>query len=291
MNTHRIVFAILAALAMVPLYANESERHAKIHFIIGPSNHPPGTHEVAAGARLLKHCVDQASSLSMLATALHEGWPEQPESLTGARAIVFSGDQFPPVRFKNTAAILEQLSRLADQGCGFVAVHYAIGVNRPAADNAEVQAMLDRLFGGFSNFIPVAEGGTVPRVMQATITPTKTGHPVTRGVRSFSLHDEPYYKNRFATKTPGSTFTPLATAMLPPEEPREEVVAWSIEHERGGRGVAIVMPHFYRNWRNDDLRKLVLNGICWAAGVEVPDNGIASTLPDLATFQPASVEP
>jgi hypothetical protein len=35
----------------------------------------------------------------------------------------------------------------------------------------------------------------------------------------------------------------------------------------------------------------VLNGICWAAGVEVPDHGIASTLPDLATFKPASVEP
>jgi hypothetical protein len=128
---------------------------------------------VVAGARLLKHCVDQASSLSTLPTALHEGWPEKPESLAGARVIVFCGDQFSPVRFKNTAAILKQWSRLADQGCGFVAVHYAIGVNRPAADNAWVQAMLDRLFGSFSNFIPVAEGGTVPRVMQATITPIK----------------------------------------------------------------------------------------------------------------------
>jgi hypothetical protein len=103
----------------------------KIHFIIGPPTHPPGTHEVAAGVRLLKHCVGQASSLSPLPAALHEGWPEKPESLAGARVIVFCGDQFPPARFKNTAAILEQLSRLADQGWGFVAVHYAIGVNRP----------------------------------------------------------------------------------------------------------------------------------------------------------------
>ena len=291
MKTHHSLLAFFFVLAMTPLWAAEPGSGGKIHFIIGPSNHPPGTHEVAAGARLLKHCVDQATSSTALQTALHEGWPGNPEELAGARVIVFSGDQFPPVRFKGSAAILEQLSRLADQGCSFVAVHYATGVNRPAADSAPVQAMLDRLFGGFANFIPVAEGGTVPRVLRSTITPAKADHPVLRGVRPFSLRDEPYYRNRFAAKSPGSTVTPLATAMVPPEAPREEVVAWSIEHERGGRGVAITLPHFYRNWQNDDLRKLVLNGICWAARLEIPATGMSSTLPDLATFQPVSVEP
>jgi len=151
--------------------------------------------------------------------------------------------------------------------------------------------MLDHLFGGFSNFIPVNEGGTVPRVLQATITPTKTDHPALRGVKPFGLHDEPYYKNRFPARSPGSTFTPLATALLPPEAPQEETVAWSLEREQGGRGIAIVMPHFYRNWQNDDLRKLVLNSICWTAGLEIPAAGMPSTLPALETFQPASVEP
>jgi len=287
----RLLFAPLCALLLTPVFAAEPSPTGKVHFIIGPSNHPPGTHEVGASARLLKYCVEQAGSTGTLRTFIHEEWPENPETLADARVIVFSGDQFPPVRFTNSAAILAQLSRLADDGCSFVAVHYAIGVNRPFADSAPVRAMLDRLFGGFSNFIPVEEGGTVPRVMQATIVPTGTGHPVLRGVGSFALRDEPYYRNRFAASSSGSKFTPLATAMVPPEAPREEVVAWSIEHERGGRGMAVVLPHFYGNWQDDDLRKLVLNGIFWAAGAEIPATGIVSTLPSLATFQPASIEP
>lgn len=288
----RIFLAILVSIALTPLFGADSNRTEKIHFIIGPTDHPPGTHEVAAGARLLKYCVDKAvPTVPSLQTAIHDGWPENPEELAGARVIVFSGDQFPPVRFKNSRAILAQVSRLADAGCSFVAVHYATGVNRPFADSAEVRAILDRLFGGFANFIPVAEGGTVPKVMQATIVPTKIHHPVLRGVMPFSLLDEPYYKNRFASKSPGNIVTPLATAMVPPEAPKEEIVAWSLEQEQGRRGVAIVMPHFYRNWNNEDLRKLVLNAIFWAAKLDIPPTGVSSTLPSLDTFRPESVEP
>jgi hypothetical protein len=281
---------ILIAPAGLVGFAAETMPAPRIHFIVGPSNHPPGTHEVAAGARLLKFCVDQARPTTLPPAAIHEGWPTNPGELAGARVIVFCGDQFPPVRFAESARILEQVSRLADEGCSFVAIHYAIGVNRPFADSGSIRALLERLFGGFAYFIPVAEGGTVPRVMPSPIAPTKTGHPVVRGVGPFSFVDEPYYKNRFAARTPGSTFTPLATAMVPPEAPAEEVVAWSIEHERGGRGVAIVMPHFFRNWQNEDLRKLVLNGIFWAAGEEIPDGGIRSTLPPLESFGPAAVD-
>jgi len=288
----RMFLAIFVSMALTPLFGADPNRAEKIHFIIGPTDHPPGTHEVAAGARLLKYCIDQTMpAVAALGTAIHDGWPENPEVLAGARAIVFSGDQFPPVRFKNSTAILAQVSRLADAGCSFVAVHYATGVNRPFADSAEVRAILDRLFGGFANFIPVAEGGTVPKVMQATIVPTKINHPVLRGVMPFSLLDEPYYKNRFAPKSSGNLITPLATAMVPPEAPKEEIVAWSLEQEQGRRGVAIVMPHFYRNWNNEDLRKLVLNAIFWAAKIEIPATGVSSTLPRLDTFRPESVEP
>ncbi|MBM3822362.1 MAG: hypothetical protein FJ404_05665 [Verrucomicrobia bacterium] len=131
MNTRSFVLASLLALGMTSLFAAESGGAGGIHFIVGPSNHPPGTHEVAAGARLLKYCLEHSGLQALPKTHLHEGWPENPGTLSGARAIVFCGDQFPPARFKNTGAILEQLSWLADQRCGFVAIHYAIGVNPP----------------------------------------------------------------------------------------------------------------------------------------------------------------
>ena len=84
---------------------------------------------------------------------------------------------------------------------------------------------------------------------------------------------------------------PLATASLPPEDPKEETVAWAIERPDGGRGVGIVMPHFYRNWQQNDLRKLIVNSVAWSAKLDIPEQGIEVTLPDLANFEPSSIDP
>ena len=79
--------------------------------------------------------------------------------------------------------------------------------------------------------------------------------------------------------------------MLPPEAPRREIVAWAVSRPDGGRGMGVVMPHFYKNWQVDDLRRLILNGIVWSAKREVPPEGVQTTLPDLAQFEPAAIEP
>jgi hypothetical protein len=83
----------------------------------------------------------------------------------------------------------------------------------------------------------------------------------------------------------------LATSMLPPEAPQRETVAWAIERKDGGRGVGVVMPHFYRNWLHDDLRRCLTNGIVWTAKLAVPANGVETPKPDLAAFEPVSIEP
>ena len=51
------------------------------------------------------------------------------------------------------------------------------------------------------------------------------------------------------------------------------------------------MPHFYKNWRVDDLRMLIMNAIVWSARREVPEVGVKTPAPDLARFEPAAVEP
>ena len=51
------------------------------------------------------------------------------------------------------------------------------------------------------------------------------------------------------------------------------------------------MPHFYRNWKLEDLRRYILNGIVWTAKLDVPADGVKTTLPDLSTFAPVSIEP
>jgi len=62
-----------------------------------------------------------------------------------------------------------------------------------------------------------------------------------------TIDDEPYYNNYFGVHGMAPNVTALATSMLPPEAPKEEVVAWAIQRADGGRGMGIVMPHFYKN--------------------------------------------
>ena len=107
----------------------------------------------------------------------------------------------------------------------------------------------------------------------------------------FTLNDEPYINNYFGKDGPAKNVTALATAMLPPEKPNKETVVWAAERADGGRGIGVVMPHFYRNWQLDDLRTLILNAIVWTAKHDVPKGGVQVKLPDLATFKPAAVEP
>ena len=46
------------------------------------------------------------------------------------------------------------------------------------------------------------------------------------------------------------------------------------------------MPHFYRNWKGNDLRRLVLNSICWSAKLEVPAGGVESSVPRFSQIRP-----
>ncbi|MFN9917861.1 MAG: hypothetical protein ACK53L_35060, partial [Pirellulaceae bacterium] len=116
-------------------------------------------------------------------------------------------------------------------------------------------------------------------------------HPILQGWESFTIHDEPYIRNYFGADglMPGVVI--LATSQLPPENPKAEPVAWAIERPDGGRGAGIVMPHFFKNWQQEGLRKLILNAIWWASQQKIPPNGIDIRLDELAQFQPQAVEP
>jgi type 1 glutamine amidotransferase len=264
----------------------------RILIVVGPSTHPPGSHEVAAGGRLMRWALENMASVPGVKAEVVSEWPKSPEALAPVRSLVFIGDIFPPQRMPDRDAILKEIGDMMKRGVGIACVHYATGLRAEDVSPDGAHPLLGWLGGYFSTKGPHHQ--SVAKIFESvTITPAAQGHPVSRGWREFTVPEEPYYNNYFglAGNQPAAGVTPLATAMLPPEAPRREVVAWGVQRVDGGRGFGIVMPHFYRNWANEDLRRFILNGIVWTAKRNVPAGGVRTPAPDLAAFQPESVEP
>ncbi len=260
----------------------------KVLIIVGPSQHPPGTHEVAAGARLLEHCLENSANAGPIRVKLSDRWPDAP-SLEGTATIVFVGDLFPPERMENPEKIKAELGKLMDAGCGIVCLHYATGLRKQHVAEDGDHPLLTWLGGYYSSGCPHHK--SVARVCTATIEPDSGDHPILRGWKKFTFDDEPYWNNYFGPDGPAENVTSLAFAMLPADAPKKETVAWAVQRKDGGRGVGIVMPHFYGSWKGSDLRTMVLNSICWSAKLDIPANGVETSLPDLAQFNPEAVEP
>ena len=284
----------LSIFCLFPLSsgAQTTQSDAQILIVVGPSNHPPGSHEVAAGARLMQHCLNTSGNMPQLKTDVVYEWPTVETQLDAADTVVFIGDTFPPNRFPGSDAILAKLGAMMNRGCGIVCVHYATGLR--ATDVAEdgEHPLLHWMGGYFATRCPHHQ--SVAKIYPAAkITPAAPEHPVSRGWKPFTLHDEPYINNYFGKDENklAANVTALATSMLPPEAPRQEVVSWCVQRDDGGRGFGIVMPHFYRSWKVKDLRTFIMNGVVWTARQPVPDSGVQSELPDLANFRPDSVEP
>lgn len=288
-----LIRSAAASLALVLFTAIvHAASPTRVLIIVGPSNHPPGSHEVAAGGRLMQHCLEHAANVPGIKAEVFYEWPKDEATLNAAATLVFIGDQFPPMRFTNSATAMTKLGKMMERGCGLVCVHYATGLRAEDVPENGEHPLLHWMGGYFATRCKHHQ--SIAKIYPAaTITPAAPAHPVSRGWREFTLNDEPYINNYFGPD--GNKLAPnvtaLATSMLPPESPRREIVAWCTERKDGGRGMGIVIPHFYRNWKIDDLRKFILNGIVWTAKLAVPKDGVQTTTPDLASFQPVSVEP
>ncbi|HYW79440.1 MAG TPA: ThuA domain-containing protein, partial [Thermoguttaceae bacterium] len=254
----------------------------KIVLIAGRKSHGYGGHEHNAGCLLLSKWLE-ASGLGIEAAVYQSGWPEDPKALDGADAIVMfcdggGGHVVMPH--------LEEVDALAKKGVGIACLHY--GVEIPKGEPGDY--LKDWIGGYFETDWSVnphwtAEFKELPE------------HPVTSGVKPFWMSDEWYYHMRFVDDMEG--VTPILTA-TPPDSTRErpdgahsnnptvrsrkgmpEHVAWVRVRPNGGRGFGFTGLHWHWSWADDDFRTIVLNGIAWTAGVEIPADGVPSTAPTL----------
>lgn len=282
-NTASLLLGLIVCLRGA---AAENDAPTKLVLVAGPCEHSAGSHEAEAAVRLLKHCLDRATTVGPVETLVCYGWPEDESILADAATLVFTGDGFPPSRAQQPAKAMAQLERLMAKGCGIVCLHYAMGLKKEQATEENAQRLLKWLGGYFAT--KQSKGGFYEDIVY---TPADDDHPIQRGWKSFSFRGESYWDMCFNRNPQAGKVSPVASTELPPEEPREQVVVWAFQRTDGGRSVGIAPPHYYQNWQIDDLRTMVLNCIVWSAQLNVPAEGVRGEVRDLSVFEPKSVEP
>jgi len=257
----------------------------KVVFIAGKASHGYAAHAHNAGCLLLAKLLNE-NVPNVHAVVYRSGWPQDPTALDNADAIVvFSdgGGGHPMLPH------LEEVDKLMKRGVGLALLHYAVEVPTEAG-----KYLLDWVGGYFETHWSVnphflGEFKSFP------------DHPITRGVRPFSIDDEWYYHMRFRPDMEG--VVPVLTC-IPPDSTRQrpdgphsnnptvragkgqpEHVGWARQRPDGGRGFGFTGGHWHWNWANDSFRTLVLNGIVWTAGLEVPAGGVPSQTPTLEEIE------
>lgn len=242
----------------------------KIVLVAGRPSHGPGDHEFNAGSAILNRCL---SELGTVQTALYKnGWPSDPTAFDNANSILFymdGGSGHPLIQEDH----LQKIGELMMKGVGLCCCHYAVEVPKDRG-GPELLAWI----GGYYE-----TGFSINPHWDARFE-NMPDHPVTRGVKPFTIRDEWYYNMRFRS----GSVVPLLVA-TPPDDTRgtpaakeraglPEIVSWVVERPDGGRGFGFTGGHVHKNWGNEDFRKLVLNALIWTAGGEVPPEGTASTV-------------
>uniref|UniRef100_A0A7C2P046 ThuA-like domain-containing protein n=1 Tax=Schlesneria paludicola TaxID=360056 RepID=A0A7C2P046_9PLAN len=110
------------------------------------------------------------------------------------------------------------------------------------------------------------------QVLETELRPTSQSHPVTRGVSALTVREEFYYALKWSDPKP----TPLMEAVIDGEA---WPVSWGWERPGGGRSFGFSGLHFHANWDRPEYRRLVVQGVLWTLGREIPADGVA--LPDV----------
>ncbi|MCS6850662.1 MAG: ThuA domain-containing protein [Gemmataceae bacterium] len=251
----------------IPLEVDATDpKLTKIVLVAGKQSHGPGEHEFFAGTAILFKMLQQTPGV--FPVMARDGWPKNEKIFQGAKSTVFymDGRAGHPIIKPDR---MELLQKLMDQGAGFVNLHYA--VDYPPEQGRRILGWLGGFYDASISVNPhwVADFRSLPE------------HPITRGVKPFSIRDEWYYNMHFIEGL--KNVTPILRA-IPPDDTRrtadakkhlgrEEIVAWTYERANGGRGFGFTGGHHHRNWGDPNFRRLVVNAILWTAHVEIPPEG------------------
>ena len=246
LSRREFLAASSAAALTVPTFAAESK---KLVLIAGRPSHGPGAHEFNAGVQLLAKCLHGFPGLETSVNL--NGWPKSSHVFDDAAGILIyadGGKGHPSVQDHR----LELLGGLMKKGVGFMCAHYGVEVEKDLGGKEFMNWIGGYYETGWScNPIWRPEFKEFPK------------HPISNGVKPFSVDDEWYFNMRFRPGMKG--ITRILTA-VPPDKTRDgpyvypkgpykhiqeakgrpEHMMWAVDRDDGGRGVGFTGGTFSR---------------------------------------------
>ncbi|MFG0248330.1 MAG: ThuA domain-containing protein [Phycisphaeraceae bacterium JB051] len=254
---------------------NSDEKH--IVLLAGKKSHGPednGIHDYPAQARLLHDCLLRSPLAEQIKVTRLENDDWQADVIDTADCLVVISDgRDGDLPYVEASHLLnderkQQLKKRIAQGMGLVPVHFAT-----FASEADMQDALDWQ-GAIFHWEQNGKRDWSSKITWASslFDRMQQEHPILNGVGSPKLREEFYHQ---------LTFHPDAVPLiqiraLPTQnnEPHEQAVAWCLDRKDGGRSFGTTMGHSLDIFRVDGLRTLVLNGIAWSAGLDIPEEGL-----------------
>jgi type 1 glutamine amidotransferase len=289
----------LLVLAIASAAQGASAEAKKILFLAGPRDHGfPGRHEYERDLKTLAASLEQSGNVHGITTQLIVGaLPRDLDAVRDAAAIVIdsSSDRadnethplFPPNPSTNgrgydpeTTAYLKALDDLLKANkIGVVIIHYANW-----AENWRAREYYLNWTGGL--WVQIASKNPVD---EWSMSFENRKHPILRGVKPWTYRDEIFCRF-FLPNDARRTNLLLATPKEDKAKIGPQIASFAYQRDDGGRGFVFGGLDFRDNLAQDNYRRFLLNGIAWAAGIEIPKHGVDSPTPDVSDVSARKVK-
>ena len=222
----------------------------------GPDGHPPQTHEYMAGLGVLKKCLEGVEGIEVNQVKAFGAWRDGPELMARADGVVLFISEGARWLQENPKR-LDALRQVAKRKGGLGVIHWGMGT-REAKPIDDFLALFGACHGGPDRKYAVVEADL------------KAGeHAILRGIPAkFTVKDEFYYRLKVVK---GDGLVPILRAGI---EGKLEMVSWAWERPDGGRSFGFTGLHFHDNWKREEYRRLVAQGVLWTLDLPIPAKGL-----------------
>ena len=225
-----------------------------------------GHHDYLAGCACLEALLRQTSGVETV--QVKNGWPDDEGVFSNAKAIVFYTDGGGKQAFLDSPERTAKLQSMVDRGVGIVMIHQAVDFPDSVADQAK------SWLGGIYVKSASGRGHWDSKHVDFPM------HPIARGVTPWKINDGWLNGIQFIDAMKG--ITPLVWSGKEYAGSRagldKDIVAWSFERPNGGRSFSFTGLDAHSAWSLPGMRQLVVNGVLWTAGVEIPETGAANEI-------------